>query len=236
MKANNMIITISFIPMILTLFPIPKSFIYLLFGLDILLFVLIVFLYPKILRNDKDSDFFTRAFLGWITYNIGLSVCVARSIFIIKDFNEQNLISIILSSSEITGKNIIISIVVFLIVSVSGYCLMQNGLCSVKRQLEESKNIGMKEERKLYEQLNDLISILNNSYFFIFLFTIVVIIGGTLIGYLKYCKSVNTALYENIILGTRTGFIFESLFILVNFISCKFCSKIYKYLYEKKTE
>ena len=154
----------------------------------------------------------------WVLFNIALVVSLSRNILTTEAFENQNKISSLLFEKNTSTINIIISVVIFLCLTITGLIIGNTGKNRLKNQWESVKNEGNKEKIEFYGSLDGSFRFLNGAFIFILFITAVIFLGGTLTGNLKYGKAMVDCIKENVILAIGTSIVFQALNICCSFI------------------
>ena len=218
MKKNIYTLIIALIPVIMLMVPLVTPALYVLFGIDVAAVIALgAVTFIRKLRK-KDLLFVPRFVLVWVLFNIALVVSLSRNILTTEAFENQNKISSFLFEKNTSTINIIISVVIFLGLTITGLSIGNTGKNRLKNQWESVKNEGNKEKIEFYGSLDGSFRFLNGAFVIIIFITLVIFFGGTLVGNLRYGKSMIDCIKENVLLAMGTGIVFQALNICCNFI------------------
>ena len=218
MKKNIYTLIITLVPVIMLMVPLAKPVLYVLFGIDVAAVSALgaITLIRKL--RKKDLLFVPRFVLVWVLFNIALVVSLSRNILTTEAFENQNKISSLLFEKNTSTINIIISVVIFLCLTITGLILGNTGKNRLKEQWESVKNEGNKEKIEFYGSLDGSFRFLNGAFIFIIFITAVIFLGGTLTGNLRYGKAMIDCIKENVMLAMGTSIVFQALNICCSFI------------------
>lgn len=215
MKKNIYTLIIALVPVIMLMVPLVNPVLYVLFGIDVAAVIALgAVTFIRKLRK-KNLLFVPRFVLVWVLFNIALVVSLSRNILTTEAFENQNKISSFLFEKNTSTINIIISVVIFLGLTITGLIIGKNRL---KNQWESVKNEGNKEKIEFYGSLYGSFRFLNGAFVFVIFITLVIFFGGTLAGNLRYGKSMIDCIKENVLLAMGTSIVFQALNICCNFI------------------
>lgn len=218
MKKNIYTLIIALIPVIMLMVPLVNPVLYVLFGIDVAAVIALgAVTFIRKLRK-KDLLFVPRFVLVWVLFNIALVVSLSRNILTTEAFENQNKISSFLFGKNTSTINIIISVVIFLGLTITGLIIGNTGKNRLKNQWESVKNEGNKEKIEFYGSLDGSFRFLNGTFVFVIFITLVIFFGGTLVGNLRYGKSMIDCIKENVLLAMGTSIVFQTLNICCNFI------------------
>lgn len=218
MKKNIYTLIIALVPVIMLMVPLATPVLYVLFGIDVAAVIALgAVTFIRKLRK-KDLLFVPRFVLVWVLFNIALVVSLSRNILTTEAFENQNKISSLLFEKNTSTINIIISVVIFLCLTITGLIIGNTGKNRLKNQWESVKNEGNKEKIEFYGSLDGSFRFLNGAFIFILFITAVIFLGGTLTGNLRYGKVMIDSIKENVILAIGTSIVFQALNICCSFI------------------
>ena len=218
MKKNIYTLIIALVPVIMLMVPLAKPVLYVLFGIDVAAVIALgaITLIRKL--RKKDLLFVPRFVLVWVLFNIALVVSLSRNILTTEAFENQNKISSLLFEKNTSTINIIISVVIFLCLTITGLIIGNTGKNRLKNQWESVKNEGNKEKIEFYGSLDGSFRFLNGAFVFVLFITAVIFLGGTLTGNLRYGKAMIDCIKENVMLAMGTSIVFQALNICCSFI------------------
>ena len=218
MKKNIYTLIITLVPVIMLMVPLAKPVLYVLFAIDVAAVIALgaITLIRKL--RKKDLLFVPRFVLVWVLFNIALVVSLSRNILTTEAFENQNKISSLLFEKNTSTINIIISVVIFLCLTITGLIIGNTGKNRLKNQWESVKNEGNKEKIEFYGSLDGNFRFLNGAFIFIIFITAVIFLGGTLTGNLRYGKAMIDCIKENVMLAMGTSIVFQALNICCSFI------------------
>lgn len=218
MKKNIYTLIITLVPVIMLMVPLAKPVLYVLFGIDVAAVIALgaITLIRKL--RKKDLLFVPRFVLVWVLFNIALVVSLSRNILTTEAFENQNKISSLLFEKNTSTINIIISVVIFLCLTITGLIIGNTGKNRLKNQWESVKNEGNKEKIEFYGSLDGSFRFLNGAFVFVLFITAVIFLGGSLTGNLRYGKAMIDCIKENVMLAMGTSIVFQALNICCSFI------------------
>lgn len=218
MKKNIYTLIITLVPVIMLMVPLATLVLYVLFGIDVAAVITLgAVTFIRKLRK-KDLLFVPRFVLVLVLFNIALVVSLSRNILTTEAFENQNKISSLLFEKNTSTINIIISVVIFLCLTITGLIIGNTGKNRLKNQWESVKNEGNKEKIEFYGSLDGSFRFLNGAFIFILFITAVIFLGGTLAGNLRYGKAMIDCIKENVMLAIGTSIVFQALNICCSFI------------------
>ena len=218
MKKNIYTLIITLVPVIMLMVPLATPVLYVLFGIDVAAVIALgAVTFIRKLRK-KNFLFIPRFVLAWVIFNIALVVSLSRNILTTEAFENQNKISSLLFEKDTSTINIIISVVIFLCLTITGLIIGNTGKNRLKNQWESVKNEGNKEKIEFYGSLDGSFRFLNGAFIFILFITAVIFLGGTLTGNLRYGKAMIDCIKENVMLAIGTSIVFQALNICCSFI------------------
>ena len=218
MKKNIYTLIIALVLVIMLMVPLATPVLYVLFGIDVAAVITLgAVTFIRKLRK-KDLLFVPRFVLVWVLFNIALVVSLSRNILTTEAFENQNKISSLLFEKNTSTINIIISVVIFLCLTITGLIIGNTGKNRLKNQWESVKNGGNKEKIEFYGSLDGSFRFLNGAFIFILFITAVIFLGGTLTGNLRYGKAMIDCIKENVMLAIGTSIVFQALNICCSFI------------------
>lgn len=218
MKKNIYTLIITLVPVIMLMVPLATLVLYVLFGIDVAAVITLgAVTFIRKLRK-KDLLFVPRFVLVLVLFNIALVVSLSRNILTTEAFENQNKISSLLFEKNTSTINIIISVVIFLCLTITGLIIGNTGKNRLKNQWESVKNEGNKEKIEFYGSLDGSFRFLNGAFIFIIFITAVIFLGGTLAGNLRYGKAMIDCIKENVMLAIGTSIVFQALNICCSFI------------------
>lgn len=218
MKKNIYTLIITLVPVIMLMVPLATLVLYVLFGIDVAAVITLgAVTFIRKLRK-KDLLFVPRFVLVLVLFNIALVVSLSRNILTTEAFENQNKISSLLFEKNTSTINIIISVVIFLCLTITGLIIGNTGKNRLKNQWESVKNEGNKEKIEFYGSLDGSFRFLNGAFIFIIFITAVIFLGGTLTGNLRYGKAMIDCIKENVMLAIGTSIVFQALNICCSFI------------------
>lgn len=218
MKKNIYTLIITLVPVIMLMVPLATLVLYVLFGIDVAAVITLgAVTFIRKLRK-KDLLFVPRFVLVLVLFNIALVVSLSRNILTTEAFENQNKISSLLFEKNTSTINIIISVVIFLCLTITGLIIGNTGKNRLKNQWESVKNEGNKEKIEFYGSLDGSFRFLNGAFIFILFITAVIFLGGTLAGNLRYGKAMIDCIKENVMLAMGTSIVFQALNICCSFI------------------
>ena len=218
MKKNIYTLIITLVPVIMLMVPLAKPVLYVLFAIDVAAVIALgaITLIRKL--RKKDLLFVPRFVLVWVLFNIALVVSLSRNILTTEAFENQNKISSRLFEKNTSTINIIISVVIFLCLTITGLIIGNTGKNRLKNQWESVKNEGNKEKIEFYGSLDGSFRFLNGAFVFVLFITAVIFLGGSLTGNLRYGKAMIDCIKENVMLAMGTSIVFQALNICCSFI------------------
>ena len=179
MKKNIYTPIIALIPVIMLMVPLVNPVLYVLFGIDVAAVIALgaVTFIRKL--GKKDLLFVPRFVLVWVLFNIALVVSLSRNILTTESFENQNKISSFLFGKNTSTINIIISVVIFLGLTIIGLIIGNTGKNRLKNQWKSVKNEGNKEKIEFYGSLDGSFRFLNGAFVFvIFIKTAIEVTGS----------------------------------------------------------
>ena len=211
MKKNILTIIIGLFFGIMLLVPLPNLILYVLFGIDVVALIVCAFIAFVEKLKDKYFKLIPAFVMFWSFFNIGIVVSLSRNILITESFEKQNKLSTALFGNNISTSHNIISLIIFVCLTIVGIILANKGELVLKDKWEKVKNDGNKEEIEIYGNLDKSLKIAKGCFVSIFLMTAVLFFGGTLAGSLKFGRPMIDCLKESALLAMGTSIIFQAL-------------------------